>query len=69
MFKKQQADHPDIGVIDDGLRSQLRLDLVAKARNRRWAKTAYDKACAEVEAIEAALGVKAETLLKEWGLA
>jgi hypothetical protein len=64
---KTKKPNTDIGVIDDGLRSQLRLDLVAKGRERRRAKAAYDRACAEAEALEIALGTTFEALMQERG--
>jgi hypothetical protein len=64
---KTKPDTSHIGVITDGLRSQLRLDLVAKGRERRRAKAAYDKACAEAEALEIVLGTTFEALMQERG--
>jgi hypothetical protein len=67
MFKKSDTNIPNIGEITPGLASQLRLDVVRKERERRRFKVLHDKAAAEVEQIENALGIKAADLLRVRG--
>jgi hypothetical protein len=66
-FKTKRAETPNIGEITPGLRSQLRLDLIAKGRERLRAKAALDRAAAEAEALEIALGITFEELMQERG--
>jgi hypothetical protein len=67
MFKKSNIDTSNIGTISDTLASQLRLDLVRKGRERLRAKAAADRAAAEAEALEIALGTTFEELMQERG--
>jgi hypothetical protein len=67
MLKTKKADTSNIGVIDDGLRSQLKLSAVRLVRQARGQKAALDKTNAEIEQIEIAFGDRIDRLMAAWG--